>query len=279
MAIDLGILLNAYRHGIFPMADAAGDAPTYWVEPKERAILPLDGLHISTSLRKAVRQDRFRVTADTAFEKVIDLCAEPAADRDGTWINDDIRGAFLALHARGMAHSVECWRGEALVGGLYGLAIGGLFCGESMFSRATDASKVALVWLVARMRVGGFALLDCQFMTDHLESLGAVEISQADYVARAALAIEKGGYSPMSDVSSASSAGASSGTGAESGAVGAGSARGRGADWAALDAVLAADAAVGVSASSSNGASFNPSATGGLSSPGKVILQSFTQTS
>ena len=129
MTIDLKLLLNAYRHGIFPMADGAGDAPTYWVEPKTRAIIPLDGLHISASLKKAVRQDRFRVSSDTAFERVIDLCAEPAADRDGTWINDEIRAAFIALNARGLAHSVECWQGEQLVGGLYGLASGGLFCG------------------------------------------------------------------------------------------------------------------------------------------------------
>ena len=273
MAIDLNLLLHAYTHGIFPMADAAGDAPTYWVEPKTRAILPLDGLRISTSLRKTVRQDRFRVTTDAAFESVIDLCAQPAPDRDGTWINDEIRSAFLALHARGMAHSVECWQGEALVGGLYGLAIGGLFCGESMFSRATDASKVALVWLVARMRVGGFALLDCQFMTDHLASLGAVEISQKAYVKRAG---EAASYSATSS-GAGSSAGAGSGSPSGSGA---GSGAARGVDWGALDGLLAAAAgAAGTTSSSSNGESFRPIATGGLSSPGKVILQSFTQTS
>jgi leucyl/phenylalanyl-tRNA---protein transferase len=281
MAIDLKLLLNAYRHGIFPMADSAGDAQTYWVEPKTRAIIPLDDLHISASLKKAVRQDKFYVTSDTAFERVIDLCAEPAADRDGTWINDEIRTAFLSLNARGIAHSVECWHGEALVGGLYGLAIGGLFCGESMFSRTTDASKVALVWLVARMRLGGFTLLDCQFMTDHLESLGAVEISQSDYVKQAARAIDDDGYSATASsvVGSGSVSSSGSGTGSDAAA---GAARGVGADWFALDRVLVAAGARAAGASSSassTGASLSPNATGGLSSPGKIILQSFTHTS
>jgi leucyl/phenylalanyl-tRNA---protein transferase len=164
VTIDLELLLRAYAGGYFPMSDARDDPDVFWVEPERRAILPLDGLRISKSLAKTVRQDRFRVTVDAAFADVIALCAESAEDRDDTWINQDIEEAFVALHRMGHAHSVECWLdergGPKLVGGLYGLALGRVFFGESMFSRATDASKVALVWLVARMRLGGFELLD-----------------------------------------------------------------------------------------------------------------------
>ncbi len=189
MAIDLPILLRAYAAGLFPMADDR-DAPSiYWVQPERRAILPLDGFHLSRSLRKAIRAERFVVTADRAFERIIALCAESAQDRPTTWINGEIEEAFLRLHRAGMAHSVECWIAGVddtpprLVGGLYGLAMGRAFFGESMFSRATDASKVAMAWLVARLRVGGFTLLDCQFMTDHLASLGAIEIGADRYSA------------------------------------------------------------------------------------------------
>ncbi|MBN8808327.1 MAG: leucyl/phenylalanyl-tRNA--protein transferase [Sphingomonas sp.] len=181
--LDADRVLVAYAAGVFPMADARDAAGVYWVEPHRRAILPLDGFHLSRSLRKTIASDRFRVTADTTFERVVALCAESAGDRPETWINATIERVFATLHARGHAHSVECWDGERLVGGLYGLALGQAFFGESMVSRATDASKVALAWLVARLRVGGFRLLDCQFMTDHLASLGAVEISRRDYVA------------------------------------------------------------------------------------------------
>jgi len=185
MAIDLPILLRAYAAGLFPMADDRRAGSVFWVEPESRAILPLDGFHLSRSLRKTVRADRFEVTADTAFEQVIALCAQSADDRPTTWINHEIEEAFVRLHRQGLAHSVECWLGQGaerrLVGGLYGLALGRAFFGESMFSRATDASKVAMAWLVARLRVGGFSLLDCQFMTPHLASLGAVEISAEVY--------------------------------------------------------------------------------------------------
>jgi len=189
MTINLDLLIKAYASGIFPMADARDDPETFWVEPKARAIIPLDNFRMSRSLRKTIRADRFRVTADTAFADVIAICAEQAGDRRETWINAEIEEAFNQLHQQGHAHSIECWLPdedsgqENLVGGLYGLAIGGAFCGESMFSRARDASKVALAWLVARLKVGGFSLLDCQFMTDHLASLGATEISQAAYLA------------------------------------------------------------------------------------------------
>ncbi|MET0361617.1 MAG: leucyl/phenylalanyl-tRNA--protein transferase [Sphingobium sp.] len=183
------MLLKAYAIGIFPMSHAADDPDIFWVEPRRRAILPLDGLHVSRSLRKTIRADRFRVTADAAFVDVVRACAAPAADRDETWINEPIFEACRRLHAMGHAHSIECWDGDALVGGLYGISLGRAFFGESMFSRATDASKVALAWLVARLRVGGFRLLDCQFMTDHLASMGAQEISGKAYSALLAPAV------------------------------------------------------------------------------------------
>lgn len=180
--LDPDMVLGAYAVGVFPMADHRDAAGVHWVEPRRRAILPLDGFHLSRSLRKVVASDRFRVTADQAFPDILALCAEQAENRPETWINTDIERVFLQLHARGFAHSVECWSENRLVGGLYGLALGRAFFGESMVSRATDASKVALAWLVARLRVGGFSLLDCQFQTDHLATLGAVEIGRKRYI-------------------------------------------------------------------------------------------------
>ncbi len=179
--IDPDLVLRAYAMGVFPMADARDADSIYWVEPKQRAVLPLDAFHLSRSLRRTIARDRFRVTADRAFEAIIALCAESVAGRPDTWINDMIERAFVALHRRGFAHSIEVWDGERLVGGLYGLALGRAFFGESMVSRATDASKVALAALVARLRAGGFVLLDCQFQTSHLASLGAIEVSRGDY--------------------------------------------------------------------------------------------------
>jgi leucyl/phenylalanyl-tRNA--protein transferase len=181
--LDPLMLLRAYAMGIFPMADSRDAAGVYWVEPRKRGILPLDGFRLSHSLRRTLVRDRFRVTADAAFEDVIALCAESADDREETWINRQIETAFGTLHHQGHAHSIEVWDGDQLVGGLYGLALGGAFFGESMVSRVADASKVALAWLVARLRVGGFTLLDCQFLTPHLASLGAIEVGRADYVA------------------------------------------------------------------------------------------------
>ncbi|WP_380875084.1 leucyl/phenylalanyl-tRNA--protein transferase [Sphingomonas sp. DBB INV C78] len=180
--LDPDLLLRAYSVGVFPMADSRDAREIFWVEPKRRGILPLDGFRLSHSLAKTVRSERFTVTANKAFRQVVSMCAEPRPDRPDTWINPQIESAYGDLHARGHAHSVECWRGEALVGGLYGVTLGGAFFGESMFSRERDASKVALAWLVARLRVGRFGLLDCQFITDHLASLGAIEISRDDYV-------------------------------------------------------------------------------------------------
>ncbi len=186
MSIDLPTLLRAYAIGLFPMSDGRDDPNIFWVEPERRAVLPLDGFHLSRSLRKTLRSERFSVTADQAFENVVRLCAQSAENRPATWINHEIERAFLALHRMGLAHSVECWgEGEdgscTLLGGLYGLALGRAFFGESMVSRATDASKVALSALVARLSMGGFTLLDCQFMTPHLASLGAVELDADDY--------------------------------------------------------------------------------------------------
>jgi len=183
LIIPSDLLLLAYRNGIFPMADGRDDPEVFWVEPRRRAILPLDGFRLSSSLAKAVRQERFRVTCDTAFDRVIAECAAPRPGHPESWISTRIIASYRALHAAGHAHSIECWRDGDLVGGLYGVGFEGVFCGESMFSRADDASKVALAWLVALMRRGGARLLDCQFITDHLASLGAVEITQKRYVA------------------------------------------------------------------------------------------------
>lgn len=166
------------------MADGADDPSVHWVEPRLRAILPLDGFHLSRSLKKVILSDRFRVTTDTAFADMVALCAAPADDRPTTWINPVIRASYDQLFRIGHAHSVECWHGDELVGGLYGVTLGRAFFGESMVSRARDASKVALAHLVARLRAGGWRLLDCQFITPHLVSLGAIEIRQADYLAR-----------------------------------------------------------------------------------------------
>jgi leucyl/phenylalanyl-tRNA--protein transferase len=175
------ILLKAYAAGIFPMAESAEDNALYWVEPEERGIFPLNGLHISHSLRKRIRQRRFDIRIDTAFPEVISACAEKKPDRRTTWINQRIKSLYGQLFKMGCCHSVECWQDEELVGGLYGVRIGAAFFGESMFSHATDASKVALVHLVARLRAGGFQLLDAQFTTPHLETLGARTVSRADY--------------------------------------------------------------------------------------------------
>ncbi|HSI19233.1 MAG TPA: leucyl/phenylalanyl-tRNA--protein transferase [Sphingomonas sp.] len=188
--LDPRLVLGAYAVGVFPMADGRDADSVYWVEPKTRAILPLDGFHLSHSLRKTLASDRFRVTADTAFGRIIALCAEAAEDRPDTWINPQIERAFTTLHRLGYAHSIEVWDGERLVGGLYGLALGRAFFGESMVSRARDASKVAIAWLVARLKVGGFTLLDCQFMTEHLASLGAIEIPRVDYLGLLSGAVE-----------------------------------------------------------------------------------------
>jgi leucyl/phenylalanyl-tRNA--protein transferase len=174
------LLVQAYRSGIFPMAEHRDDPELFWVDPRRRGILPMDGLHISRSLSRRLRRDDYTVTVDADFEGVIDACA----DRSETWINHEIRALFVTLHQRGLAHSLEVWIEGALAGGVYGLEIGGAFCGESMFSRRRDGSKIALCWLVDLLRRAGFTLFDTQFLTEHLATLGGLEITRADYRAR-----------------------------------------------------------------------------------------------
>jgi len=186
--LDPRLLLQGYATGIFPMADSRDADELFWVEPRNRAIIPLDGFHLSRSLKRVLRSGRFAVTHDRDFRTVITACA----DREETWINAELESAMLALHGSGHAHSVEVWSGDGLVGGLYGVKLGRAFFGESMFSRATDASKVALAWLVARLRAGNFTLLDCQFMTEHLASLGAITVPRETYVALLSAALGGG---------------------------------------------------------------------------------------
>lgn len=193
------LLIRAYAAGIFPMAESRHDPSIFWVDPEVRAVLPLDGLRVSRRLRRTVRRSPFEVRADSAFAEVIAACAEITPQRRDTWINAEIERAYLELHELGHAHTIECWQEDRLVGGLYGVALGGAFCGESMFSRATDASKVALVHLVARLRHGGFTLLDVQFTTDHLKRFGVVEIPARQYLRRLnnALAVRARFYSAL----------------------------------------------------------------------------------
>ena len=185
-------LLNCYARGVFPMADSRDDPSLFLLDPEARGVLPLDGLHISKSLKKTLRKAPFDIRINSDFIGTVLKCAEPTPGRENTWINDVILNLYAQLHDMGHAHSVECWKGDDLVGGLYGVTLGGAFFGESMFSRETDASKVALVRLVERLNDRGFKLLDAQFITDHLRTLGAIEISRADYHKRleAALSVD-----------------------------------------------------------------------------------------
>ncbi|CAM3195022.1 leucyl/phenylalanyl-tRNA--protein transferase [Asticcacaulis taihuensis] len=183
-------LINCYRTGIFPMSDARDDDYLFLVDPPIRGVLPLDAFHVSSRLARTVRQDMYTIRIDTAFTQIIELCAEEAQNRTSTWISHSIQALYQALFARGLAHSVEVWDGETLLGGLYGVSIGGAFFGESMVSRARDVSKIALVHLVARLKAGGFTLLDCQFQTDHLRQFGVVEMPKAEYLEKLAAAID-----------------------------------------------------------------------------------------
>lgn len=187
------LLLKAYAAGLFPMAEAADDDSLHWIEPEWRGIFPLEQFHVPRSLAKLVRRKPFEIRVNTAFEAVIRRCGEETAGRPSTWINAPIRALYGELHRRGNAHSVECWLDGELVGGLYGVHLGAAFCGESMFSRVSGASKVALVHLVARLKAGGFRLLDAQFVNPHLVQFGCVEIAQADYLARLAEALAEWG--------------------------------------------------------------------------------------
>jgi leucyl/phenylalanyl-tRNA---protein transferase len=177
------ILLRAYSIGLFPMAESADDPEIFWVEPEVRGIIPLNDFHVSKSLAKAIRQKPFDIRFDTAFERVLDKCAEPAPDRPSTWINQTIRDLYTALFHMGHAHSVEAFEGDELVGGLYGVSLGAAFFGESMFSRRSNASKISLVYLVERLKAQGFVLLDTQFTTDHLKTFGAIDMPKEEYEA------------------------------------------------------------------------------------------------
>ena len=211
--LDPRMLLRGYAAGIFPMADSREAGDIFWVEPRSRAIIPLDHFHLSHSLAKRIRSDKFTVTRDQAFHQVLLACA----DRDETWINSVIERATLGLHAVGHAHSIECWHDGQLVGGLYGVKLGRAFFGESMFSLMTDASKVALAWLVARLRVGHFTLLDCQFITPHLSSLGATTVNREHYVGLLGSALSStGGVGAAGAISVAGSALVSDGVSTES---------------------------------------------------------------
>lgn len=196
-------VLRAYQLGYFPMSEGRDDPDLFWVLPQRRGVLPLDGLHVSHSLRKAIRRAPFEVSIDRDFSAVIRACAAPATGREDTWINNEILELYCELHQRGCAHSVECRQDGALVGGLYGVSLHGAFFGESMFSRVTDASKTALVYLVARLVHGGYRLLDTQFHTEHLGRMGALEIPRTEYERRlkAALAVNGDFYSMPEDAS------------------------------------------------------------------------------
>jgi leucyl/phenylalanyl-tRNA--protein transferase len=253
--IDPELLMLAYRSGIFPMADHREDPEIFWVEPKHRAILPLDGFHLSHSLARTLRRGTFAVSCNTAFAEVMDACAAPRPGKNGdegeSWISRRIAASYQELHRLGHAHSIECWQGGVLVGGLYGVGFDRVFCGESMFSRARDASKVALAWLVAALRRARAELLDCQFMTMHLASLGAVEISQTRY-----LALLRAAQRPYSGVGVGLGAGG-------------GAAEGLG-EAAGEAAVLGLPEAFGALLAAAPGTS---------SSPGNFIAQLLTQTS
>jgi leucyl/phenylalanyl-tRNA--protein transferase len=196
MEITPELMLRAYRIGLFPMAESRDARTLYWLDPEMRGVIPLEGFHLPRRLARRVRQAPYRISANTAFAEVIAECAAPRASSADSWINAEIQALFVALHRQGHAHSIEAWQGEALMGGLYGVSLGGAFFGESMFSRADDASKIALVHLVARLRLGGFTLLDAQFQTAHLAQFGTEEVPRALYKQRLALAVEVPAHFP-----------------------------------------------------------------------------------
>ncbi len=185
------IVLRAYAVGLFPMAEHHNDAALYWIDPEKRGILPLERFRIPRRLRRTVRQNLFQVKCDTAFEDVIRLCAERANDRKDTWINDEIINLYVDLFEIGRAHSVETWLDGKLVGGLYGVTLGSAFFGESMFSRESDASKIALAYLVKRLKTGAYTLLDTQFLTSHLSTLGAIQLTRDQYLERLKYALKR----------------------------------------------------------------------------------------
>ena len=189
--LDSDTLLRAYAYGVFPMAESRDDPQLFCIDPEERGVLPLEKFHLPSRLARTIRHDPYEVRIDTAFREVMLACAESAPGRQGTWINDRLITLYSRLYARGNAHSVECWLNDRLVGGLYGVSLGAAFFGESMFSRETDASKIALAWLVARLKMGRFMLLDTQFVTEHLRQFGAIEIPREQYRSRLRIAVSR----------------------------------------------------------------------------------------
>lgn len=256
-AIPVDLLLLAYRNGIFPMADSREDQEVFWVEPRERAIIPIGGFRCSRSLARTIRRDRFHVTCNAEFLGVVEACAAPRIDHPESWISHRIVESYALLHDAGHAHSIECWEDGELVGGVYGVAFDRVFCGESMFSRRRDASKVALGWLLALLERAGCELFDCQFMTSHLASLGAVEIPQKRYLG---LLDQARGVQPLTLPQAYSSVLAES-LGVASG------------DGAALGAGAGAGERAGAASSGAE------SVDDRRPSPGYVIAQSLTQTS
>jgi leucyl/phenylalanyl-tRNA--protein transferase len=257
MTFGVEDLIACYTRGVFPMSEARDDPRIFLIDPERRGVIPLDRFHISRRLARTVRSDRFEVRIDTRFDAVVQACAKAAPGRTSTWINAPIERLYGELAARGIAHSVECWLEERMVGGLYGVSLGGAFFGESMFSTERDASKVALVHLVARLRAGGYGLLDAQFLTDHLTQFGAEEISRAAYRRRLAAALPmKADFYRLPQVAVGAASGVGVGTGGGAG-LGAG---------AGLGGAAGGFAAAGAGAGSAPGA-------------GAAALQAISQTS
>lgn len=259
---DARDLLDCYARGVFPMADAREDSRVFLIDPERRGVIPLDRFHVPRRLARTVRSDPFEVRVDTAFHEVVLACAASGPGRTETWINRPIEQLYVELHAEGFAHSVECWRDGALVGGLYGVTLQGAFFGESMFSRTRDASKVALVHLVARLIAGGYRLLDAQFMTEHLGQFGAEEIGRLEYHRRLGRALTVAGdfYALGAGVGAASSAAG-------------GAAAGRGGSTTGAASALGAGSAFGA------GAGLDGGAAGAAAVTGRVALQLITQAS
>jgi leucyl/phenylalanyl-tRNA--protein transferase len=266
---DARDLLSCYARGVFPMADARDDERVFLIDPERRGILPLGDFHVSRRLARTVRADPFEVKTDTDFREVVRQCAEAGPGRPETWINHPIEDLYVRLFELGHAHSVECWKDGVLVGGLYGVALQGAFFGESMFSRMRDASKVALTHLVARLILGGYRLLDAQFMTDHLTQFGAVEISRLDYHRRLSRAL-----SADADFQRVGVAGAASGAGAALGVAEGGA---PGAGFGAAGEALAAGGTGGAGRGAGATGTETIGAGGGLT--GAVVLQVISQAS
>ncbi len=270
---DVRELLDCYARGVFPMADAREDERVFLIDPERRGVIPLETFHVSRRLARTVRGDHFEVRFDTCFRRVVQTCAETGRGRTETWINHPIEELYVALHEQGFAHSVECWREGELVGGLYGVSLKGAFFGESMFSRARDASKVALVHLVARLIAGGYCLLDTQFMTEHLRQFGTEEISRRTYHRRLDAALKVDGRFQVGGASSGGMAGLAAGAagfGAAGGGTGAGVEAGLG----------AASAGSGEAGAASTGAVLAAGFGGGAApGAGAVALQLISQAS